>query len=306
LDSADGIARHVQSMLEDPRADWAITRFTNEWLAIDGVEASDKDPELYPGFDFSVRSAALEETRRFAVHRFRMDGGQLDQLFLANRTFVDEALASIYGAPVNGSGFVEATLDPSQRFGLLTQISFLASHSNFAQSSPIHRGVTVRERLLCQELPPPPSNVEIEEPEVDPNVPTRERFAQHREDPACASCHILIDPIGFGFEAYDAVGRYRRMDGGSPVDTSGEITSTTDADGLFEGMGELAERLSQSEHVRQCVTHQWLRFALGHEVSAEAVERIHAPIAGEDYRMADAIAAVLSSPEFTLLRIDGE
>jgi hypothetical protein len=128
-------------------------------------------------------------------------------------------------------------------------------------SWPIYRGKFVREALFCQDLPSPPPNVP-KPPDVQPGVSTRERLSQHETDPACKSCHSLMDPIGFGFEAFDAIGHFRTTDGNQPVDASGDIIQT-DVDGAFNGVAELGQKLAQSTMVRQCVARQWFRFGTG-------------------------------------------
>src|SRR5262249_15310942 len=137
------------------------------------------------------------------------------------------------------------------------------------QSSPVHRGKFVRERLLCQTLPPPPANIVITPPAVRAGVSTRERFTEHSASDFCAQCHHLMDPIGFGFEHYDAMGLWRSTDQGQPVDADGEILDSTDADGPFTGAVELGKRLAASDQVRQCFATQWFRFAYGRGETAD-------------------------------------
>ncbi|HEY0709690.1 MAG TPA: DUF1588 domain-containing protein, partial [Polyangia bacterium] len=139
----------------------------------------------------------------------------------------------------------------------------LAVHALPNQSSPVARGKFVREQVLCQETAPPPPNLNVTPPDVDPTKTTRERFAEHTASPACSGCHALMDPIGFGFESYDAVGRFRSMDGGRPVDNAGWITSSADADGNFRGARQLVEKLAGSAQVRDCVATQWFRYGMG-------------------------------------------
>src|SRR6185503_210726 len=154
-------------------------------------------------------------------------------------------------------------LDPAQRAGMLTQAGFLSVHALPNQSSPVTRGKFIRELLMCQPPSPPPPDLNVTPPEVDPTRSTRERFAQHTANPACASCHALMDPIGFGFESYDAIGRFRTVDGNKPVDASGEIVRSMDLDGKFRGARELAEKLGASRQVHDCVATQWFRYAFG-------------------------------------------
>ena len=149
-------------------------------------------------------------------------------LFTSPLSFISDNLATFYGfdaattAP-NAQGLRETTLPSNYPAGILSHGSVLATYAKASASSPIHRGVLVRERVLCQELAPPPPNLDTSPPAVDPSQSTRERYIEHASNPACSSCHDLIDPIGFGFEHYDAVGRWRAQDGVHSIDASGSI-----------------------------------------------------------------------------------
>ncbi len=144
---------------------------------------------------------------------------------------------------------------------MLTLPALMATLAKPSESWPIYRGKFVREELLCQELPPPPPNVP-NPPDVMAGVSKRERFKQHEAEPSCAGCHTMIDPLGFGFENFDAVGKYRTIDNGLPVDASGEVIGTADANGKFVGVAELGGKLAKSGEVEACVTRQWFRFFL--------------------------------------------
>jgi hypothetical protein len=200
-----------------------------------------------------------------------------------------------------GEGFERVSLDPKQRAGLLTQASLLAVNAKPNQSSPVHRGKFVRERLLCQPLPPPPNNVNIQPPDVDPKATTRQKFAQHSSDPYCAGCHKLMDPIGFGFESYDGIGQFRTKDHGLPVDASGELTGTRDSDGKFDGAIELAARLGDSAEVRECVATQWFRFGYGHgEEKADscAMSQLQDAFRAADYNVKELLVALTRTDAF--------
>jgi hypothetical protein len=166
------------------------------------------------------------------------------------------------------------------------------------ESSPIYRGRFVREALLCQQLPAPPANIPAA-PEVTPGSSTRERLAQHEVEPACKACHQLLDPIGFGFENFDTLGRYRSEDGGKPVDATGSINGTRDADGPFNGIAELAQKLASSAEVKECLARQWFRFA---------VERFEQPIDGCSMKSVldtfDASGQVLTSLPQAIVQTD--
>ena len=139
----------------------------------------------------------------------------------------------------------------------------MAQHAFANSSSPIHRGVMVRERILCQELPPPPPGIIVQVPEPDPEMTTRERFKAHSEVEPCLSCHQLIDPIGFGFENFDGAGLYRAEENGKAIDVTGEIKGSIASDGSFNGALELGAHLGESEDVQNCYALHWYRFAYG-------------------------------------------
>ncbi len=183
---------------------------------------------------------------------------------------MDADTAAFYGISdgPKGAAFEHVDLDPTQRAGLLTQPSLLALNAHVDQTSPVHRGKFVRERLLCELIAPPPPNVKAV-PRRSIPTPPRASASQHSNDDSCSTCHRLMDPIGFGFEAYDAIGLYRTEEAGRAVDTSGEIVNSKDANGKFNGAVELADRLSQSEEVRACVVTQWFNYGHGRTTTTE-------------------------------------
>ena len=131
------------------------------------------------------------------------------------------------------------------------------------QSSPVLRGVEVREKILCQPLAPPPQDVDDAPPALDPNATTRERFAAHTQDPACAGCHTLIDPVGFGFENFDGLGRYRTQENGLPIDSEINMYGTENLDGDYDNIQELSIRMATDEQVERCFVETWHRYTLG-------------------------------------------
>ena len=264
LADPEALRAQAERLLEDDRAADAIASFHRQWLHLDALSVLEKNPEAYPDFDTELREAMANETTRFADWVIRNDDARLETLLTASYSFPEGPLFDLYGLP---DDFHDPTLpvelDPSQRAGLLTHAGVLAMHAHADQSSPVRRGKLVRETILCTPLAPPPPEVDVVPPPVDPNATTRERFDQHRSDPACAGCHVLIDPVGFGFEHYDAIGRWRDTEAGQPVDASGELVGTDDINGEFDGAIELSERLASSEQVRTCLAEQWFAFGFG-------------------------------------------
>ncbi len=264
LDDPEKLAMRARVMLDDPLAPAQLSEFYVQWMGLRALQHLGKDPDLYPEFDEALRSAMVQELPAFVEQVMTSGDGRLATLLTEPIGMVTKPLAELYGvdAPAGDTpALVE--FDPNQRAGLLTQAGVLAVHSLPNQSSPVARGKLIREKLLCQSPPAPPANVNINPPVVDPSKTTRERFAAHTESASCRGCHELMDPIGFAFESYDALGRYRQSEGGVSVDSSGWISGSRDSDGPFEDVRELLERLANSRQVRDCVATQWFRFGFG-------------------------------------------
>nr|WP_240806817.1 DUF1592 domain-containing protein [Polyangium spumosum] len=268
LATPEQIEAQAKRLLQDPRSDEILERFAVAWLELDRIEAAPKDAATYPQWNAELRASMIEETRLFVRHVIRNGEGTIAELLDAPYTFTSPKLAAYYGLPApadaqdeNDFGLVD--LAGSGRAGILTHGSVLATHGKPAGSSPVHRGKLVRERLLCQPLPPPPPGVVAEPPPIDPTKSTRERYAAHTTVPLCKSCHDLVDPIGFAFEHFDGIGRYRADEGGLPIDASGEILSAPSTTGTFEGAPALASVLAGSADVQGCYARSWLRYAYG-------------------------------------------
>ncbi len=271
LKDPEVLQKQAERLLAAADSDETLHRFVDEWLHIDRLPIVTRDATLYPELTPDIRQAMLGETHRFVSAVYHA-GGTLRDLLTSPTSQMTDALAQYYGVPAGGgaadpAGYKETML--STKAGLLVHGSVLTTHALPVSSSPIHRGKLVRERLLCQEMPPPPSSLNVSPPPVDPSLSTRERYIQHSADPTCYGCHQRIDPIGFGFEHYDPVGRWRMMDGSHAIDATGEIVLTPSSDGTFDGMDELAALLAGSPDVEACYTRQWSLFALGSDEAAE-------------------------------------
>lgn len=266
LQTPEQIEAQARRMVNDPRAIEGFRNFYRQWLGLDKLDNLTKDPVAFPDFSPEVAAYMKEETSRFMDHViWELDGG-LDLLLSLSYTFVNGPLAKLYGyapAPKDEATWVLADFGADRRAGLLSQGSWLAWAGHAEQTSPVLRGLFVRNKLLCQELPPPPPDVNVTAPAVDPNATTRERFSQHSSDPYCASCHVMMDPIGLGLENYDPVGAWRDTENGFVVDSSGVIYNAGDAEGEFSGPGDLGQKLAESATVRNCMVVQLFRYANG-------------------------------------------
>jgi hypothetical protein len=267
LVTAADVEREARRLLEDPRAHDVVRDFGQQWLGLSRLEGAAREGT---DLDTNVLSASLRESLLdYLDATYFSPTGSFQQLFQSPSVFLNASLAGIYGGTAPEQGFAAQTL-PEPRFGLLTQPALLAllSHSN--QTAPVIRGVFVRERFLCLPVAPPPPDVNPVAPDPDPNATTRERFRQHTEQLQCAGCHRLIDGVGFGFEGYDQLGRYRATENGFDVDESGEVLGTGEAtlDGKFAGAGELAARIANSAMARDCLATNWYRYSFGRQEQA--------------------------------------
>jgi hypothetical protein len=307
LNAPDGLRAQVDRMLRDGKARDGLTTFVTQWLDIDDIGGLGKDTKVFPLYSSALRDAMRAETVNFFDAVVRRGDGKLDTLLTSSSSPIDGGLFGLYGAerPASFVAGAMVPLDATQRAGLLTHASLLATHAHANQTSPVSRGVLVRKNFLCQDLPDPPPNVNSTPPDPRPDATTRERFAEHKKAANCAGCHRLIDDVGFGFERYDGIGAYRPMENGKPVDASGVLVATRDMDGPFHGAVELAQRMARSKEVEECVGRQMFRFALGrYESDADkcAIDRLNSEFsnAGRDVRAL--VGAIVTSDPFRFRR----
>lgn len=261
------IAKQAERLLASSRSRFVYDQFFTQWLMVQRISSVPKDATIFAAFTPAIRKAMADELKRFVWYVMEQKSGTLTELLTSQEGVLNKELAAFYGvsAPTktDSSGFGPIQFQDGNRGGLLTLGSVLSVHGRPDSSSPIHRGVLVRERLLCQHLPPPPAGVDAEPPGLDPNKTTRDRYTQHSADPTCKGCHSLIDPIGFGFEQFDGIGRFRTKEGGTTIDVRGEILNAPNTSGTFDGLKDLSAKLSKSTDVHQCFTLQWMRWSYG-------------------------------------------
>ena len=302
LAQSEILEAQVRRMLADPRAGSLASNFADQWLFLRNLDSFTPDLRLFPDFDDNLRGALRTETRLFVGRVLREDGSVLD-LLRSGETFLNERLARHYGIPgVFGSRFRRVGLDPdSHRGGLLRQGSVLAVTSYATRTSPVLRGKWVLENLIGTPPPPPPPNVPaLAENTLTANLSVRERLAEHRSNPQCAGCHALMDPPGFALENFDAVGRWRTLEEGEPIDASGGLpdgSRITGVDGLQQGL------LRRPEDFATALTEKLTTFALGRGIEpsdAPAIRRIVREARASDYRFSSILVGITKSRPFTL------
>ncbi len=273
LSDPDLLAEHARRMLEDPRATRAVARFYRELTGAKPPYSF--DTKLNPDFTPAVYELMRSELDQFVVDATFSGAGDYRALF-APVTWLNGPLADFYGYPsLSGAEFRRVDQDPARYAGLLSMGAWLSS-ARSTWTSPTLRGFAVARGFSCRDIPPPPPTVPGTLPEPDGTLTTRERLEQHVVNPACAACHHLMDPIGFGLEHFDAAGRWRDTENNLPIDASGMVT-LDEGEVAFDGAPGLGEALIDSSGTRDCYVTQWQRFAFG-RTEAEANQCSHSEL----------------------------
>lgn len=309
LEDAAGIDAQVRRLLADPRARDRAETFARQWLGVESVVEMDKSTTYYPDFSTSLREAMYAESGSFFSHVVFDSSATLAELLTADYTVGDATLAAHYGATAPAESWGEISLPAERHAGILSQGAVLTVLAHSDQTAPIQRGLWVRERLLCQTFGTPPAEA-ASVPEVDPNATTRERFAQHTADPFCASCHQYIDPVGFGFEHFDAVGAWRDTENGLAIDSSGDMNDVegigTGTSAPYTSLPELGGILSASEAAHQCMTQQVYRYALGwlEEETPCSVRDMGADFLGAGGNIQELMVEIATSNDFVMREVE--
>ena len=301
LKDAKTLEQQVRRMLADSRSKALVDNFAGQWLYLRNLRTKFPDPAIYPEFDDNLRQAMEKETELFFESIVREDRSVVD-LLNADYTFVNERLAEHYGIPdIHGSQFRRVQLSDQNRRGILGQGSILAVTSYPGRTAPTLRGKWLLENILGTPPPPPPPNVPSLKDDREANTLTmRKRMEQHRANPACASCHRIMDPLGFALENFDAVGMWRTKQGANPIDASGELPDGT----KFEGPAELRQiLLGKREQFVETVSGKLLTYALGRGVEyydMPAVRKIVRDAAPTEYKWSSIVLGIVRSAPFQM------
>jgi hypothetical protein len=291
----------AKRMVADPKSRALADNFAEQWLQLRMLPTFEPNLKQFPGWNDGLRTAMLTETKMFFDHVLRTDGNVID--FLDGRyTFVNGPLAKHYGIPgVTGDKFVRVALADPNRAGLMTHASILSLTSNPTRTSPTKRGKWVLEQILGTPPPPPPPGVGDlgdDENHAISAKSLRERMDLHRKKPDCFSCHSRMDPIGFGMENFDAVGRWRSQEGGAKVDATGVLPDGT----KFSGPAELRAVLMKNKHpFAETLTEKLLTYALGRGLDLNdrcIVEEVAQDAAANGYRFSRIVTGIVTSDPF--------
>jgi hypothetical protein len=302
LHEADVLKTEVDRMLKDARSQSLVENFADQWLYLRNLDSIRPDLRLFPDFDDNLRQAFRKETELLFQCVQREDRSVLD-LLTANFSYLNDRLARHYRIPnVIGSHFRRVELEPSShRGGLLRHGSILTVTSYATRTSPTIRGHWILKNILGNPPPPPPPNVPaLKEKQDVANLTVRERLAEHRSNPACASCHNLMDPIGFSLDNFDAVGRWRSYEDEQLIDASGSMPDGS----IVRNADELESAiLKQSELFAQTLTEKLLTFALGRGVESNdgpEIRRVVSFSRSQDYRFSSLIQGIVASKPFRM------
>lgn len=299
LTTEQGLSAQAQRLLASPRAHEGVSSLFTEMLLLHELDDMTKDATRFVHWGDDVAEAARQETLRVIEDLVFVQDTGIGDLLTTPDTFLNRKLASIYEvrAP-SRDGFGPATFDASSgRRGFLGQLSFLALNAHPVSSSATLRGKFVRERLLCQSIPDPPSGVDTSIPEPSGTAPTlRDRVGEHLADPTCAGCHRLMDPIGLGFENFDALGRWRTTQAGAVIDSTGELDGEE-----FDDAWQLASLIRNHDNFAGCVVRHAFRYAAGHHPTLgerPAIDRLTEEFGLSGQRMQDLLLDLVLSPAF--------
>lgn len=266
LQTRKGLESQVDVMLASPRLETGVRAFFDDMFQFDAFESLSKDPTVYPFFTGSIGTDAREQTLRTVVDQLVHKNGDYRDLFTSRSTFISPSLATLYGIPASPGWQPYEFPADSPRLGLLTQVSFLATHSHPGRSSPTRRGRALREILLCQVVPNPPANVDfsaLNNPKSE--YPTqRDRVKVHLQNAVCAGCHRITDPTGLALENFDGAGRFRTEENGHHIDASGNLDGNKFAD-----VAGLAKTLHDNPGLPNCLVNRVFSYGTGAAVPAK-------------------------------------
>lgn len=295
----------VARMIDNERSAALVANFFGQWLWVRALaDPLSKDYDLYPAFDEALQASMVMETTLF-LETFLTEGRSMKDILVAEESFIDASLAELYGLPVpapgdvDSNGFARVAFDGAPRRGLLTQGGLMSILSHPNVTSPVRRGKWVLEQLLCRPPPAPPPGVEVQPIEPTEGGTMREQLEQHRQDPTCAACHNLMDPLGLGLENYDAIGAYREMEAGYQIDASGTLPDGT----AFDNALEMSALLADSEDFSRCTIRKTMIYALGRDVGPSDVpyiDAIEADFVAGEMTLEALIVAVATNETFTM------
>jgi Protein of unknown function (DUF1592)/Protein of unknown function (DUF1588)/Protein of unknown function (DUF1585)/Protein of unknown function (DUF1595)/Protein of unknown function (DUF1587) len=306
LGTTDGILAAYKELATSSGGYAQVRNFYGQWTGVGALGQTEKDNNIFPKFTADVRQKVQDETLTFFETAHRKNE-PVQSLFKSQRAFVSASTAFLYGVSSSAPTTEQVELPNSgRRQGFLTLPGILATSAHAADhASPIFRGKFVRLNLLCLPLTPPPNNVKVELPPLQPGMTTRERYDALMADQYCKGCHTLMNPIGYGFLRFNAIGEEVELDAKKPIDDTGEVIGGGELDGTFAGAKGLSDKLASSSQFQSCYASQWIHFALARppqNIEQCTIERMALTLAGEG-DLGKAAEALVQSDTFRKVRV---
>ncbi len=306
LRTPDGREAQLRRLLESSRAKATVSRFVLEWLGLGDARLSRKDASVLAGLPADFEASSRAETREFIEDTLLTSAGTVETLYASTHSFLNATLADFYGVPgITGDDLRKVSLPGRERRGLLTQASVFTAHAKELGYSVVQIGRFVRERVLCQELPPPPDDADttLPAPPAGTRWSYREQFEAHAKEPVCKGCHAFLDPPGYAFLPYDPVGRYRgRDEQGAPFDTAGELIELDGGSAPFADAADFTTLIAESTVAKDCFATMFHQFAYGRGLAPAdigAFARLRDDFASSRGQFTSLLAALVRAPEFT-------
>jgi hypothetical protein len=307
LQTAEAVRAAAERLLSSAAGREAVGNFAEEYMRLDRVLTQAKDPELYPEYTRTLQAAMVRDMREaWESVAFDAQTSVLD-VFTTGTTAVNSELATLYGLDATGldaNTFRSATLPADgPRLGILGKSGFLSQFANQKYGSPTLRGKFLSEAFLCTPIQPPPGDVSTDIPEPPDDMPMtrRQQLSMHSTNPTCAGCHMMMDPMGFPFENFDAVGRFRTLDHGLPVDASGEFPLSDGTLLPVADATEFAIAASTSDLVARCMLRKYYSYAMGYkerDVDAAAIEALYESFRASGFKLRDLILNLATHEAF--------
>ena len=305
---------HARRLLAKEEAVPAMAGFFAEWLKVEAIDPLDKDAALFTTLDAALASAINREFSEFSRMILRDMDGRLDALLTSRTTMVNRTLAEFYGldpsVSANDEDWVQVELPATERTGVLSRAAVLATHAHRTRTSPVFRGKLVRTQFLCNDVPNPPPDALARAPSVPDDATPRERSNIIRSVDECAGCHQLMDPIGLGFENYDALGGFRQSySNGSQVDNAGQFFFSGEQLDTFAGVIDLSEQLANDDTVKDCVPKQMFRFMYGRrEAQADtcSLDVAASRFSDSNYDLRELIVSMVLTDTFRFRSVAGD
>ncbi len=305
LTTPEQIAASARAMLQSPRAEQALASFHSQWLGLNALDMTFKDPTRFPQWNDALRASMQDEVQAFTRDTLLHGDGTVATLLGGSYSFLNEALAKIYGvAGVAGTELRRVDLDPNQRAGLLTMPALLAATSEPSTPNPFKRGKLLLEKILCRKLEPPPTVPALPVPDATNPQPERQVLETMTAGQPCATCHQQINPLGFGLSNFDAIGQFQTQDrAGFPIDAAGKLPTGE----AFSTPRELAAALAANPEVLSCVTKQWFRFGFGRPEDAAdkySLGTAYASFQGASFNVRELLVSLVTSRSFLNRQIE--